>query len=147
MIAEQIGKRLPTEWEYEYAATNAGTTRFPWGTTPPAGDAFELQSLAQDSFDKTPTTPPIFGLFSNVREFVDSRFLPYPGTSMADSESLGHSGDFFTIRGGPSSKQSLESWLIYGSRLRSRHDPREWTPGIGLRCARSKSPRLSAEDF
>jgi serine/threonine-protein kinase len=30
-FAELIGKRLPDETEYEYAATNAGTQRFPWG--------------------------------------------------------------------------------------------------------------------
>src|SRR5262249_21716908 len=29
--AEELGKRLPDEAEYEYAATNVGKNRFPWG--------------------------------------------------------------------------------------------------------------------
>lgn len=147
MIAERLGKRLPTEWEYEFAATNGGTTRYPSGNVPPEADAWQVRSIDQISSEKTATIPPVFGLFSNVAEFVDSRFIPYPGSNTQQLANTSHLKDFVTIRGGLLSPQTRANWLTYGPRFRVQHDPRLINPNIGFRCVRSRNPRLKAEDF
>lgn len=147
MVAERLGKRLPSEWEYEFAATNGGTTRYPSGDVPPQDDAWRIRPIDQIVDDKTATTPPVFGLFSNVAEFVDSRFIRYPGSDAQPSDNSSHLVDFLTIRGGLLSPQTKAIWLTYGPRFRVQQDPQFINANIGFRCAKSKSPRLKAEDF
>ena len=74
-LAEFLGKRLPTALEYQYAATNRGTTRFPWGDWLP--EEFEhspetIGPVGDVIFDTLPTSPPVVGLCSNVAELTSS---------------------------------------------------------------------------
>lgn len=77
--AESIGKRLPEEAEYEIAATNGGTSQYPWGNTPPKAD-WQFGPVGQPDWDCTPTKPPVFGLYSNVAEWTASWIYPYPNS-------------------------------------------------------------------
>lgn len=148
MVAEEMGKRLPTEFEYEFAATNSGTTRFPWGDETPAENLWGLQPAGQPIFDQTRTDPPVFGLLSNVAEYTQSWFVPYPnGEAITESRSASPSA-FISVRGGDPKNQHLGSeWLSLGARKRTAAESRQSAAPVGFRCVRSRSPRLSAEDF
>jgi hypothetical protein len=83
--AEKIGKRLPDEAEYEFAATKGGKWRFPWGPKGPQEIVdWPLGPVRHPAFDQTDTEPPVFGLFSNVAEWTTSWFAPYPGDSRTE---------------------------------------------------------------
>lgn len=80
------GRRLPTELEWEYAATWNPTTRrkqrFPWGDAPwHAGLAnLEGASLAPvDAYASGDSPCGCRQMLGNVWEWTASKFLPYPG--------------------------------------------------------------------
>jgi hypothetical protein len=136
--AERVGLRLPTESEYEFAATNAGTQKFPWGD-----DANRIVTWPIDRpspFDVTPTNPPISGLYSGVAEWTVSREGAYPATQRPSQ-----SGHFHMVRGAPfpvlSGRGSLDEWRI-GPECRYPVDDDEALPGLGFRCVRSAKPRF-----
>lgn len=143
--AELTGKRLPTEFEYEFAATNAGTTRFPWGNDERVIPR-DLKTVGNPAFDRTTTTPPIVGLFSNGPEFTDSPFAPYPKAMALATLTAPVLFAHVTVRGGEY-RQSPElnaEMQQTGSRFRAmiqRIPERESMSRIGFRCARSKIPR------
>ncbi len=147
--AEEVGKRLPTEFEYEFAATQGGQTRYPWGNDPPPADAWALRSVTDREFDQTPTTPPVFGLFSNALEFVHSRFVPYPPNAEKVNSGFEQPevGWPLAIRGGDTTMDPGSTAPAVGSRHRAFIPYQKLSPAIGIRCVRSKSPRLVAEDF
>ena len=148
MVAEEMGKRLPTEFEYEFAATNGGSTRFSWGDEAPVENLWELQPTGKPNFDQTRTDPPVFGLMSNVAEYTQSWFVPYPnGVAITEAKSASASA-FVSVRGGDPKNHVLGSeWLSLGSRKRTATEARQSLLPVGFRCAKSKSPRLKAEDF
>jgi formylglycine-generating enzyme required for sulfatase activity len=152
-FAESLGKRIPEEDEYEYAATNAGTTRFPWGNDDRIHD-WPRERVGEPDFDRTRTTPPVFGLFSNVAEWTASWNVPYP-TADADFRK-----NFYlnmqtvfqadrVVRGGPYEvvvgktnvkselgKPPLDPRYRHGVTHSLSHE------GLGFRCARSAQPRF-----
>ncbi|MCA8997990.1 MAG: protein kinase, partial [Planctomycetaceae bacterium] len=73
-LAEMEGKRLLTEMEFYFVATNRGKTKYPWGDEFPEaaqGVGPDLQEVGHPDFDRTQTNPPVFGLCSGVAEWVD----------------------------------------------------------------------------
>jgi len=143
--AESIGKRLPSEFEYEYAATNGGVTKFPWGNDP-LEIRSEMSTAGQPDFDRTQTDPPVSGLFSNCAEFTESWGTAYPNVAIAAKSFIPSPGILIAIRGGPIGNETeLPSGLIIndvGARMRVLlartscvHDH------LGFRCAKSKTPR------
>jgi len=87
-FARWAGKRLPTEQEWEAAATwdpATGTRRaYPWGDEAPTR---ELANLDQLAFETAPVgayprnVSPIgcYGMIGDVWEWTASDFAPYPG--------------------------------------------------------------------
>jgi iron(II)-dependent oxidoreductase len=80
------GRRLPTEAEWEYAATfdpTSGKKRlFPWGNEPWSPSRANLFSAAPVSVHNHPAGDTPTGLrqmIGNVWEWTSSDFLPYPG--------------------------------------------------------------------
>jgi formylglycine-generating enzyme required for sulfatase activity len=101
LSAEMVGKRLPTAQEYDFAATNGWTTRFPCGDADPPAETRMLASFGVKEFDRVQTDPPIQGLFSNASEFVLATHSPVASKhsgnnrrSNGDASRLGRSTQF-----------------------------------------------------
>jgi len=80
------GRRLPTEAEWEFAATwdpAAGRKRaFPWGDEPWQAAKANLDNADLASIHAYPEGDSAFGvrqMIGNVWEWTSSDFLPYPG--------------------------------------------------------------------
>ncbi|MGE0375331.1 MAG: SUMF1/EgtB/PvdO family nonheme iron enzyme, partial [Planctomycetaceae bacterium] len=148
-FAELEGKRLMTEAEYEYAATQRGTRVFPWGDdeTQVVPAIFQTQPVRQPAFDQTTTDPPVYGLFSNVTEWTSSLLIPYlPRENQQPEALLRQISVSRVLRGGPKTEadpedgRSVPSNLLIGPRLRAAINQARSHPFVGFRCARSAHP-------
>jgi formylglycine-generating enzyme required for sulfatase activity len=148
--AEKTGKRLPTEWEYEYAATKAGSQLYPWGDSADTITAWTYGPVGTPAWDRLDVEPPVFGLFSNVAEWTCSWPILYPDQVAVGLRAVERDSGSRIVRGGRESivdgEPTPDDWL---QGPRSRHGPlrQTWKPGLGFRCARSAHPRLEATDF
>lgn len=149
--AEWAGKRLPTEAEYEYAATNGGTQLFPWGDSVEPLTSWPLDRVGQPEFDRLDHSPPVYGLYSNVAEWTDSRLVPYPGeqliTQLSNMIPMAR-----IIRGGTEGsinarygEKDIKEVSVDGTRARHSYLMDLRFPGVGFRCARSARPRFIDE--
>lgn len=147
--AEKMGKRLPDEVEYEFAATQGGKRRYPWGDEeePLREGVWSLGPVRQSVHDRLERDGqlPVFGLYSNVAEWTSSWSENYPGMAALDQGAMVR-----VVRGAP-------QWVVLGTRKANGPilGPRERLcftltashPGLGFRCARSARPRLEPADF
>ncbi|MFG0331718.1 MAG: bifunctional serine/threonine-protein kinase/formylglycine-generating enzyme family protein, partial [Maioricimonas sp. JB049] len=141
--AEQRGLRLPSEFEYEYAASNAGTTLFPWGDQLEREDRWSLRPVGTRPLDRVVVNgDELVDLFSNAAEFTLSPPNPYPSPQHFSGGDL----QGFVVRGGPPERPVTRSTAkseTLGVRARSGVEVRPPVgTGVGFRCARSRSPRL-----
>ena len=143
-FAKWSGKRLPTEFEWEAAASWDPSTKkansFPWGDSAPTS---KLANIDQLSFDIAPigtydsNVSPIgcYGMIGDVWEWTSSDFSGYPGFQSFPYKE--YSEEFFgseykVLRGG--------SWATRPGAIRSTF--RNWDYPIrrqifsGFRCAR-----------
>jgi hypothetical protein len=146
--AERVGKRLPDEVEYEYAATGCGKRRFPWGSSaaPLEGRKWTFGPVGEPAYDvlELPGQWPVFGLYSNVAEWTGS-WLGDPGGERPEPASAVR-----VVRGAPYSVLNGDPVLRQpplGPRERYGVAGPVTRPGLGFRCARSVRPRLTARDF
>jgi eukaryotic-like serine/threonine-protein kinase len=152
-FAERVGKRLPDEAEYEYAATGGGTVTFPWGDEDKI-KKWPLGKVKDPPFDHTQTNPPVFGLFTNAAEWTVSWNRPYPTadprvhTARASRALKSVFREDRVVRGGPpaviDARQlpiAKDNSPIWDPRLRCGVSSHRGHPGLGFRCARSAEPR------
>jgi formylglycine-generating enzyme required for sulfatase activity len=122
------GKRLPTEREWEYAASGGPERRrYSWGIEDPEGRSCYNQrsTCAVGSYP-----PGAFGLHDmsgNVWEWTGSWFGPYPDEY--------ESGMLRVYRGGSYSRR-FPRWMRTG--LRNRYRPGEYGAHLGFRCAQDR---------
>lgn len=147
-FAAWAGKRLPTEEEWEKAASWDEITQskreFPWGNEFQKNNvAFETEKLSD--VGKYPSGASFYGaldMSGNVLEWVDAYFQPYKDNPATD-ENFGEK--FRVVRGG-FFKARDKDWLKTTKRVyippdtASTEDMTKDIPSIGFRCA------ISADD-
>lgn len=143
-FATFAGKRLPTEFEWEAAASwdpaTGSMRKFPWGDDEPT---FELANLDQLAFEPAPVggypknISPIgcYGMIGDVWEWTSSNFLGYPGYQSfpyKEYSEVFFGSEYKVLRGG--------SWATRSGAIRNSF--RNWDYPIrrqifsGFRCAR-----------
>jgi len=139
MYAEQLGKRLMQEAEYEFAATNGATTEYPWGNTDIPEDNWTIGPVGSAAHDQISIgSRTIDGLYSNVSEWTDTWGVGYP--SQVGSMPLGRQGRI--LRGGPIREEAAKGPRYRVIGLRPMRSVR-----VGFRCMRSVKPRTKEQDF
>ena len=77
------GRRLPTESEWEFAATNGGgEERYPWGDELPSQDLaldFRDEGPGRGGLRSLPGRSGLVAMIGGVWEWTSSPFAPYPG--------------------------------------------------------------------
>jgi iron(II)-dependent oxidoreductase len=143
-----VGRRLPTEAEWEAAAAgepgpdgalSARKRRWPWGDEPPSPARAHLDLAALEAVDVAafPEGDSAFGcrqLIGNVWEWTATPFLPYPGFSPDAYRE--YSEPWFrthqVVRGGSFATPGR----LVRSALRNFYEPHRRDPWIGFRtCA------------
>lgn len=143
--AEDVGKCVMDEGQYEFAATKSGKDKFPWGNDGDVITEWKLDGVGKPAFDRTKTTPPVEGLYSGALEMTSSAASL---GSYAESLPSGHAraAEGIAIRGGPADAfaptADSKSWGV-GSRHRFGVPNHHRSKVMGFRMARSKTPRIA----
>jgi iron(II)-dependent oxidoreductase len=141
--ARHAGKRLPTEFEWEAAASwtpSEAKLSYPWGEQPPTQDLANLDQLsfgtrAVGSYPRNVSPLGCYGMIGDVWEWTSSDFAGYPGFQSfpySEYSEAFFGSDYKVLRGG--------SWATRPGAIRSTF--RNWDYPIrrqifsGFRCAR-----------
>jgi iron(II)-dependent oxidoreductase len=96
-FARFVGKRLPTELEWEAAASWDPETQarraYPWGSMPPSPNVANLDQLAFEpapvgAFPGNLSPTGCYGMIGDLWEWTSSEFLPYPGQDRSAAPEL-----------------------------------------------------------
>jgi formylglycine-generating enzyme required for sulfatase activity len=126
-----LGRRLPTEDEWEYAASGKEKRLYAWGNMPPAGRVCSGRADAGtcevDSIAAGRTPEGLHDVTGNVWEWTASDYCMYaPGSSCAHDQKVARGGGWFS--GNPG---------ILRTQVRQGYDPSVQSANVGVRCAKS----------
>ncbi len=130
--------RLPTEAEYEFAATAGGARQFPWGDTSPTNricfsgsGGTRTSTCAVESYPDGASPLGIFDLAGNVAEWTSDWLGPYDSAAVSNPSGAA-SGAQRVVRGGGWNFSAPE---LARARLRGAREPGLGSDGMGVRCA------------
>ena len=145
LYARWVGKRLPTEVEWEKAARGGLIgKKYPWGDTPPDGTQTNLSGI-EDGFEFSapvgsfiPNNYGLYDMLGNVGEWCLDSFNAYANSNKKIADATSNFYKIESGRGVRGGAWSYESYHLYGS-YRS-YIPFANKENIGFRCVRAVRP-------
>lgn len=138
-----VGKRLPSEEEWEKAARGTDGRQWPWGNEPNHPDRVKANTqeagvgwtASVESYPGGVSPYGIYNMTGNVMEWTSSWYKPYPGSSL-QRDAFGEK--YKVLRGGSWENPAVP---LGRSAYRQSVAPKWDHPGHGFRCAMDKDSR------
>ncbi len=142
--AESIGKTLPTEEMWERAARGLEGRKYPWGNEDidPSRANYNFYyggTTPIGSFPKGKTPEGIYDMSGNVKEWTNSKFMPYPGGKPFEHRWIKFWFDNFPDLQDPNSYWWVNrggGWTKQESNMEAAYRDGQGHMNVGFRCVK-----------